>query len=339
MIKPAGGKLPSLTELKPEINAESILASMLPPPEFQSARLSNYRPDERFPSQKLALKSAEFFAKTQHGRGGFLRRTNTPPGVYFDGGFGVGKTHLLASIWHEWQGEKLFGSFLEYTSAIGFLGFTTAVEVMSKSRLICIDEFELDDPGDTMIMSRFLKELNNRGVRFAATSNTPPNALGEGRFAAADFQREIQGLGAQFEIVSIDGEDYRHRDPDEHSNSLSPDALVLWAANNSSHLDDFRGLLSHLATLHQTRYRKLLAGVRGIALKDVRKLTDQLDGLRLVSFIDRAYELQIPIRSSGEVAITDVFPPEMLSGAYRKKYLRCVSRMSALSHLAGSSET
>lgn len=338
MIKPAGGKLPSLTELKPEINAESILASMVPPPEFHKARFSSYRPDTRFSSQKAALSRAEHFANLQNGRGGFLRKSNPVPGVYFDGGFGVGKTHLLASIWHEWQGQKLFGSFLEYTSAIGFLGFSTAVEVMSKARLICIDEFELDDPGDTMIMSRLLKELHVKGVRFAATSNTPPNALGEGRFAAADFQREIQGLGAQFEIVSIDGEDYRHRDPEDHATSLTIDSLEEWAQLNSSHFDNFRQLLSHLASLHQTRYRKLLGGVRGIALSEVQKLDDQLDGLRLVAFIDRAYELQIPLRSSGEVAITDVFTAEMLSGAYRKKYLRCVSRMSALSHLSSPSE-
>jgi hypothetical protein len=41
------------------------------------------------------------------------------------------------------------------------------------------------------MMSRLLNELAAKGTRFAATSNTPPNALGEGRFAASDFQREI----------------------------------------------------------------------------------------------------------------------------------------------------
>lgn len=333
MIKPAAGGLPSLTLLNPEINAESILASMIPPPEFSKARASNYLPDNRFPSQQIALKATtDYISELTPRKLSFGRRSDSP-GIYFDGGFGVGKTHLLASIWHGAPGPKLFGSFLEYTSAIGFLGFSTAVQLMAKFRLICIDEFELDDPGDTMIMSRLLKELSAVGVKFAATSNTPPNALGEGRFAAADFQREIQGLGRQFQIVTIDGEDFRHRDPEKHADVLAEPELISWVENVNAHLDRFSKLLVHLASLHPTRYRPLLQGVTAIGLTDVEQMTNQLDALRFVSFVDRAYELQIPIRSSGRVPVTDIFTFEMLHGAYRKKYLRCVSRLAALTTL------
>lgn len=333
MIKPAGAELPSLTALNPEINAQSILASMVPPPEFNRARLSNYVPDTGFPSQKSALLAAGSYLREITPKRSLFGKRAVAPGIYFDGGFGVGKTHLLASIWHEFAGQKLFGSFLEYTSAIGFLGFSTAVQVMSRYQLICIDEFELDDPGDTMIMSRLLKELNLLGVRFAATSNTPPNALGEGRFAAADFQREIQGLGSQFQIVTIDGNDFRHRDPDSHATSLPANELLDWCLKKQAHLDDFSHLLMHLSKLHPTRYRPMLAEVRAIGLNDTFRLTNQLDALRFVSFVDRCYELQIPIRASGGVSITDIFAPEMISGGYRKKYLRCVSRLAALSSL------
>ena len=48
-------------------------------------------------------------------------------------------------------------------------------------------------------------------MALAATSNTLPGKLGEGRFASADFLREIQGLSAHFRPLRIDGEDYRHR--------------------------------------------------------------------------------------------------------------------------------
>ena len=87
-----------------------------------------------------------------------------------------------------------------------------AVRLLTGSSLLAIDEFELDDPGDTMLMSRLLGELVGTGTRIGATSNTPPNALGEGRFAAADFLREIQGLSDRFTTVRIDGLDYRRRD-------------------------------------------------------------------------------------------------------------------------------
>jgi cell division protein ZapE len=48
-----------------------------------------------------------------------------------------------------------------------------------------------------------------------------------------------------------------------------------------------------------------------------------------VAFVDRAYEAQLQIRASG-LALTTVFSPEYLSGGYRKKYLRAVSRIGAM---------
>ena len=132
-------------------------------------------------------------------------------GVYLDGGFGVGKTHLLASLWHEAPGPKAFGTFVELTNLVGALGFAQTVEALQGHRLVCIDEFELDDPGDTVLMSTLLTRLSEAGVALAATSNTLPGALGEGRFAAEDFLREIQALSARFDVLTVDGEDYRHR--------------------------------------------------------------------------------------------------------------------------------
>ncbi len=124
----------------------------------------------------------------------------------------MGKTHLLAAMAHEVGARAAFGTFLEYTSLVGALGFAPARDALSQFRLVCIDEFELDDPGDTLLMARLMRELADAGVAIAATSNTPPSALGEGRFAADDFRREIQSLSARFAVQSIDGPDYRHRD-------------------------------------------------------------------------------------------------------------------------------
>ena len=92
--------------------------------------------------------------------------------------------------------------------------------------MVCIDEFELDDPGDTVLMSSLLNRLVDAGVRLAATSNTLPDRLGEGRFAADDFLREIQGLSAHFDVYRIDGDDYRHRGLPEAPAPLPEDAVV-----------------------------------------------------------------------------------------------------------------
>ena len=134
-----------------------------------------------------------------------------PMGLYLDGGFGVGKTHLLASAWHAVPSPKAYGTFVELTHLVGALGFAEAVRRLSAHRLLAIDEFELDDPGDTMLVTRLLRELTDAGVYVAATSNTLPDKLGEGRFAAEDFLREIQSVSARFGVVRVDGPDYRHR--------------------------------------------------------------------------------------------------------------------------------
>ncbi len=70
---------------------------------------------------------------------------------------------------------------------VGLLGFRNAVDQFSDHKLVCIDEFELDDPGETVLMSTFLNELVNRGVNVDVTSNTLPDRLGAERFAPTTF--------------------------------------------------------------------------------------------------------------------------------------------------------
>lgn len=215
----------SLCAREPHVPADRLVAEMVPPPRFDSVRFDTYVPDPNQPSQHEAVTVLSSFAAGLGGahasgsgrRRWFARKPEAPAaprGVYLDGGYGVGKTHLLASLWHATPAEaslKAFGTFVELTNLVGALGFQQTVRTLSGHRLLCIDEFELDDPGDTVLVSTLLGKLVDAGVALAATSNTLPGKLGEGRFAAADFLREIQGLSAHFRPLRIDGEDYRHR--------------------------------------------------------------------------------------------------------------------------------
>lgn len=321
--------LPSLITRVPEISGSEILSGLRPPPEFRDAGFDSYFPDDRHPSQLAALSRTSSFAKNLA-----AKRRRDDFNIYLDGGFGVGKTHLLAAIWNSFAGGKLFGSFLEFTSLVGYLGYSSARAALGEYRLICIDEFELDDPGDTMIMSRLLKELDLAGTRIAATSNTPPAALGQGRFAAEDFQREIVSMASRFEMITIDGEDYRHRAIAGDAPNLSGTELTSWATARGAHLQEFPALLQHLASLHQVKYRKLISGLSGCAIAGVHAIADQLQGLRLVVFVDRLYEQQIPLRTSGALSLSQIFSGELLDSGYRKKYLRCQSRILALAELS-----
>ena len=326
------GNFASLVNVHPQANVAQLLAELRPPREFQKASFSNYLPHSEYPSQATARDKAQSFAQGKVVKKLFAKATVPPAGIYLDGGFGVGKTHLLAAIWHEFRGAKAFGSFIAYTSLIGALGFAEALAALSKFDLICIDEFELDDPGDTMMMSRLLNELSPRGVKFAATSNTPPNALGEGRFAASDFQREIHGIADRFEMLRIDGEDHRHRPVEVAVKETSQQDLEAWLADCNqakTAADDFDDLLKHLSVIHPSRYGRLLESIENLALLDCHVLENQVDALRFVAFVDRAYEAQLHLRGTGQ-PLTAIFSNEYLSGGYRKKYLRAVSRLGAM---------
>ena len=326
---------PALVSRTPSVSTSELLQELVPPREFAQASFKNYIPHTEYDSQAAAHAQAKLFAQGKApSKGLFAKKEAVPAGIYLDGGFGVGKTHLLAAIWHEFKGKKVFGSFISYTGLIGALTFAEAVKALSKYELVCIDEFELDDPGDTMMMSRLLNELEKHGVRFAATSNTPPNALGEGRFAATDFAREIHGIADRFKIMRIDGEDHRHRPVNIAGRVDTISEVDDWLAEGSANsetvlVDDFDSLLKHLSTIHPSRYGRLLRGIDRMAFTGVHLLKDQVEALRFVAFIDRAYEAQVKLRAV-DFALTEIFSPEYLSGGYRKKYLRAVSRIGAL---------
>lgn len=324
------------------MTAAELVGHLTPPPQFATASLENYVPDVRYPSQLAAVEAMRLFAnETVAPPRGLFSRKPAPavakPGVYLDGGFGVGKTHLLAALWHRTRGRKYFGTFIEYTAIVGALGYREAVAHFRGAALIAIDEFELDDPGDTMVMSRLLGELVTSGSRIAATSNTPPHALGEGRFAAQDFLREIHALADRFTTVRIDGEDYRKRDIEGHAVSLTDQAFAaaIPSETRQATIDDFDDVLRHLATVHPSRYVGLISGLDTVGFRDVHVLDNQTDALRLVALVDRLYDAQVRIVATG-VPLDQIFPEGMLSGGYRKKYLRAVSRMIALTSMARS---
>lgn len=331
-----------LSERQPAVTGPEMLASLVPPPQFDEATFDSYRADDAYRSQEEAKDALLRFSGrgAPAKRGGLFSRAKkepeAKPGVYLDGGFGVGKTHLLAAIYHAMPARrKYFGSFIEYTALVGALGYKNTVDLLRGADLLCIDEFELDDPGDTMVMTRLLGELVRSGTKLAATSNTPPNALGEGRFAAQDFLREIHQMADSFQTMRIDGVDFRQRAIDGHAVVLSDDeyADAVASASTSAAVSDdaFDDVIAHLARVHPSRYIRLIDGVGVVGLRDVRVLTDQSEALRFVAFVDRVYDAQIPILATG-VGLDGVFGEEMLGGGYRKKYLRAISRLNALTH-------
>jgi cell division protein ZapE len=327
-----------LVDRNPSVTPERLIVQLVPPPTFARVSFDSYRPDPAEPSQAAAVQSCLRFCEQAVARRAGKKKLFGKPavlpgvGLYLDGGFGVGKTHLLASTYFHLPGPKAFATFGELTQLAGVFGFVECIGLLADYVVVCIDEFELDDPGNTTLISRMLSQLVERGVSVAATSNTLPEQLGEGRFAAQDFLREINTLAQIFTTVRIEGPDYRHRDLPPAPDPLSDEEVTARALEvPRATLDDFDALCRHLATMHPSRYLTLIEGVTAVFITGVHPIDDQNVALRLVSLTDRLYDAGIPVVASG-TKLDTIFSAEMLAGGFRKKYLRATSRLLALTN-------
>lgn len=325
----------SLVGRRPQVPATELVAALRPPPHFAGASFASYIPDPAFPSQarvrdEVRLFSAGVLASMGRARlRGSSGKSVAGRGIYLDGGFGVGKTHLLAALAHKVGDAAAYGSFVEFTNLVGALGFQAARDELQRFAVVCIDEFELDDPGDTVLMARLMRELADAGVALAATSNTLPGSLGQGRFAAEDFTREIQALASAFTVLTIDGPDYRHRGDVVFPPPASDSQVEAACLPDVAACDDWTALIADLVHVHPSRLGAYVAGVETVGVRGVAPLEDQAHALRFVALVDRLYDRDVRLIASG-VSLGEVFPPAMLAGGYRKKYLRALSRLSAM---------
>lgn len=335
---PFGSNSPEVSEL---------LDNLVPPKRFQSMELDSYVPNPEFPSQLHAKETISAFVamvrskvdrdrRVTRPRGLFLKRdrvsdATSATGLYLDGGFGVGKTHLLVGAYRSFPYTKAYTSFSELTNFVGALGFHRARAALSVVDLLCIDEFELDDPGDTVLISNLCSTLTQEGVHLVVTSNTLPDRLGDGRFASEDFLREIQGLAAIFDVVKVDGPDFRHREFNvDELKEISSKSAISSLGNESSWLViEFAEVMRILLEFHPVTYTKRFAMYAGVVITKGMPFDDQARGLRFVSFIDKVYEMEIPLVLCDQL-IVNLFPESFLAGGFRQKYGRCLSRLYSL---------
>jgi cell division protein ZapE len=325
---------------RPDVAA--LLRGFVPPARFAAKRFENYAPAD--PSQALARDRLRDLAAElrEAAEGGVVRRLRARlgrarrgGGVYLDGGFGVGKTHLLASFWSAAPAPRTYLSFDELVYFIGLVGVQEARAAFSGQRVAAIDEWELDDPGNLKLALAFLRGALDDGLRVVVTSNTLPLELGAGRFNQKDFRAEIEELATAFEVVRMEGTDYRHRrfeaDPGKE-HFLPPAALddAARAAGPRALRVSFPELLESLARVHPIRYAGIVDRFGVLFLADLRRVETLTDALRWVHFVDSLYDSAVPLRASSSVPLGALFPDDFTRGAYGKKLSRCLSRMEEM---------
>jgi cell division protein ZapE len=333
-----------LSRLPARPDPAALVAGFVPPPRFAAKRFTDYAPDPRHPSQAAAVRRLRALAAglREEARGGFGRllrgrsgRRRGGSGVYLDGGFGVGKTHLLAALWHEAPQPSAYLSFDELVHTIGLLGVEGTRAAFRGRRLVAVDEWELDDPGNLKMALAFLRGALADGVRVAATSNTVPDELGRGRFDQKSFRAEIEELAGAFEVLEIAGEDFRHRrfeaDPGR-AYFLDEAALAeaVAAAGERTLVAPFPALLAALGEVHPIRYAAVVEALDALLLTGMAPVASLYDGLRWVHFVDKLYDGAVPFAATSASPLGELFPGSFLAGPYGKKFSRCLSRLEEM---------
>lgn len=315
------------SRLAGELRTPARPEELVPPPRFRSTTFATYDIDPAIPGQGEAVDAIKAFVR--RGRG-FLGFAKGRPGLYLDGGFGVGKTHLIASCWHAATGTKRFLSFSEAMALMIQLGPKPAAALLAAD-LVCIDEFEIDDPANTRMADLLLDDLTARGCRIVTTSNTVPGDLGQGRMAVDLFRSQLARIAERFDSVHVPGRDHRriHLERGEQPAAWSTSVSALPEGPRQTTIGAI-ALDEQLQRIPVPNLRRVAGALDRLCLVDVAPFTEQLAALRFVHLVDRLYDHGVQLRVRSTASIEDLFPAPHCQPAFQRKYRRCQSRLAEL---------
>ena len=163
----------------------------------------------------------EFKAKRNKFLGRSLLSPEVPKGLYLWGGVGRGKTFLMDAFYnclpYRRKRRIHFHNFMaEVHHEMKLLAgkkdplIALADNIEKSTRVLCLDEFHVEDIADAMILGRLVAAMLERGVVLLTTSNYPPDGLYLHGLQRQNFLPAIALLKRELKVLNVDGgSDYR----------------------------------------------------------------------------------------------------------------------------------
>lgn len=177
-----------------------------------------------------------------------LKKLAPVPGIYLWGGVGRGKTKLM-DLFFEYlplpqKRREHFHAFMRNThlELAKLQGKENPLALVAKAlakttRVLCLDEFFVEDIGDAMILGNLLAALLDNGLTLIITSNIPPQALYANGLQRSQFLPAIALIEHHCVVHElVAGQDYRRRPltahdlwlPCQHEGSADPSLRQYW---------------------------------------------------------------------------------------------------------------
>ena len=336
-------------------------------------------------NQYKIFKSLEDIIQQHSAKSSFLQKIfpffyrkkniNIHQGIYICGRPGRGKSMLLKYFFNSFPDKNKayyhFNDFMQkihrelYKSRQDPANKDQLIEIVTKNiiqnnKLICLDEFQVDDVTDALILRRIFSYIFAKNIIVVFTSNSKPENLYQDGLQRDLFLKFInETLKKYCQIYNLDSEiDYRERflhkvkqhyfypinqtndkkianilqhllrknqTYEEKITILGRDLIIKKAYDNIA-IFDFKELC--FANLGVVDYQKICEKYNIIFLLNIPKLTkeDRNFAKRFILFIDEVYEKKVKLLITAEVKIEEIYE----EGKDAEKFQRTISRLKEI---------
>ncbi len=303
----------------------------------------------------------------------FGHQPKAPHGIYFWGGVGRGKTYMMDTFYDSLPFQrKLRVHFHRFMLRVhnelkALKGKSDplpliADKLAAEARVICFDEFFVQDITDAMILGTLMEELFERNVVLVATSNILPNDLYRNGLQRARFLPAIALINQHCVVLNVDsGIDYRMRtleraeiyhapaDADADKNlqgyflELAPDHCDHATANQHAIAVNNRSIAVRMecddvvlfdfdaicgGPRSQNDYIEIAQIYHAVLISNVPQMGALNDDAarRFIALVDEFYERNVKLIMSGAAPLEELYTDGLLNFEFQ----RCVSRLQEM---------